>query len=449
MELVAMNEKVLLIDDELKLLTLISRILELEGYEVLRAKNLAQGKKILKADAPMVVLSDVKLPDGDGVAFCMNSKSEFPDSEFILLTAYGKIQDGVRAVKAGVFDYLVKGDDNEKLVPLMAKAMEKARLQHEVTRLKKSLMHRHSFAHILGESDVLVRTKALAQKIAGSEATILLTGATGTGKEVFAQAIHYEGKRAEKRFLAINCSAISGEILESELFGHKAGAFTGATKEKKGLFEEAHMGTLFLDEIGEMPLDLQAKLLRVLENGSFIKVGDTKETRVNVRIIAATNRDLAVEVTEGRFREDLLYRLAVIQLRLPSLAERKEDIPLLAEHFIRHFSAKSNVGVKRMHPEFLNRLKSMAFKGNIRELKNVIERAVILSEGDELTADLLPMMPRDAFSQDPSDFSLAAAEKAQIQRVLALTNGNKTQAAKLLEIGLTTLYKKLQDYALG
>jgi transcriptional regulator with PAS, ATPase and Fis domain len=292
----------------------------------------------------------------------------------------------------------------------------------------------------------------MARKVAPTDATVLLLGETGTGKEVFAQAIHHGSKRANKPFMALNCSAFGKELLESELFGHKAGAFTGASKDKRGLIEEANQGTLFLDEIGEMHIDLQAKLLRVLETSEFIKVGDTKSSRVDVRIIAATNRDLQQEVSEGGFREDLYYRLNVFTISLPSLRDRKKDIPAIAEYYLRFFNRKSNRRIDGMSKDFLDHLQQHEWKGNIRELKNIIERAVILSEGPQLTVDNLPAELQGTtlpMVGPLSAFDLASVEKLHIQRVLNHTRGNKTEAARLLNIGLTTLYRKIEEYKLS
>jgi transcriptional regulator with PAS, ATPase and Fis domain len=279
-----------------------------------------------------------------------------------------------------------------------------------------------------------------------------LLGETGTGKEVFAQAIHNGSKRTGKPFMALNCSAFGKEILESEIFGHKAGAFTGAIKDKKGLIEEATTGTLFLDEIGEMHIELQSKLLRVLETNEFIKVGDTKPTKVDVRIIAATNRDLQQEVKEGKFREDLFYRLNVFTISLPSLRDRKKDIPVLAQHFLKIYAQKSNTRIETMGHSFLDQLQQHDWKGNIRELKNIMERAVILTEGTELTIESLPieLQTTNLNTQGAlSAFDLASVEKLHIQRVLNHTKGNKTETAKLLNIGLTTLYRKIEEYKIS
>ncbi len=289
----------------------------------------------------------------------------------------------------------------------------------------------------------------LARKVAKTDTTVLLTGETGTGKEVFAQAIHYESPRSAKPFVAINCSTLGKELLESELFGYLPGAFTGAQKQKTGLFEEAHTGTIFLDEIGEMDLQLQAKLLRVLETGSFIKLGSTKETAVDVRVIAATNRDLLKEVEAGRFRNDLYYRLSVFALHLPPLRERRDDIPLLAEYFALQTATRMKRKPYQMDERFLQLLIRHQWKGNVRELKNVIERAIILSEGDLLTADTLPFEFHYEDGHTPEHpLRIDQIEKEHIRKVLAYTKGNKTKTAQLLGIGLSTLYRKMEEYGI-
>ena len=443
---------VLIIDDEEKLRTLLARIIRLEGLTVLEADTLKAGNRLLEKGDVDVVFCDVKLPDGNGVEFVREMKTRHPLVETILLTAYGNITDGVTAMKNGAFDYITKGDDNDKIIPLLARAMEKVQLQKRVSQLEQQMGKRYTFDNILGNSPLITEAVALAKKVAPTEATVLLLGETGTGKEVFAQAIHFTSKRATKPFVALNCSAFSKELLESELFGHKAGSFTSATRDKKGLIEEANPGTLFLDEIGEMHIDLQAKLLRVLETNEFLKVGDTRPTRVNVRIIAATNRDLEQEVADGQFRDDLFYRLNVFSISLPSLRERKKDIPAIAEFYLRWFASKANKHIQGMSKEFLERLQQHEWKGNIRELKNIIERAVILSDGGELTLENLPadLQVSGLRHTGPiSAFDLASVEKLHIQRVLNHTRGNKTEAARLLNIGLTTLYRKIEEYKLS
>jgi len=440
---------VLIIDDEEKLRSLLSRIIKLENFVVYEAGTLKAGLKILEKDNVDVVLCDVKLPDGNGVESVKEMKLKYPSVEIILLTAYGNIPDSVQAMKNGAFDYIMKGDDNDKIIPLLNRAQEKAQLQKRVQELEKLVGARYSFESIIGKSKAIQQAIELGRKVAPTDTAVLLTGETGTGKEVFSQAIHQASGRNGKSFVAVNCSAFSKEILESEIFGHRAGSFTGAVKDKKGLFEEANDGTIFLDEIGEMPAELQAKLLRVLETGEFLKVGDTKPTKVNVRVIAATNRHLEEEIREGNFRSDLFYRLSVFQITLPSLRERVSDIEAIATFYVNIFCAKTNKPTLKLSDEFLNALKQYSWPGNIRELKNVIERACIICNSDELTLIDLPFDIRSQantiVSGDPVH-SLAGAEKLHIQKILAYAEGNKTKAAKLLGIGLTTLYAKIKEY---
>ena len=441
-----MKSTVLIIDDEVKLRGLLSHIICLEGFQVLQAGNAQAGMKMLETEEVAVVLCDVKLPDGNGVDLTKAIKEKYPSIEVIVLTAFGTIADGVKAIKNGAFDYLTKGDDNEKIIPLLYKAMEKSTLQRRILQLEKKVSDKYSFDNILGTSRQILEAKELAAKVAKTDTSVLLLGETGTGKEVFAQAIHESSMRKGKSFVAVNCSALGKEILESELFGYKAGAFTGAAKDKRGLLEEANDGTIFLDEIGEMDINLQAKILRVLETGEFFKVGDTKPTKVNVRVIAATNRDLPKVSETGAFRLDLYYRLSVFQIQLPSLNERSEDIEVLADFFIRLFAEKMNKPTPQMGADFLQALKKHHWKGNTRELKNVIERAVILSD-DKLSVSSLPF-GFSSTESSPLVFDLAEAEKIQIQKVLRHTKGNKTEAAHLLNIGLATLYRKLKEYNL-
>ncbi|MEJ1240989.1 sigma-54 dependent transcriptional regulator [Chryseolinea sp. T2] len=436
---------VLIIDDEENLRKLLARVIELEGYAVLQAATAKDGLKILHRESIHVVISDVKLPDGNGVDLTTTIKKDYPAVEVIVLTAYGTIQDGVQAIKNGAFDYLTKGEHQEKIIPLLSKASEKAILQQRLVSLETQLQSKFGFTNILGEDKSLKACVELARKVSATDTTVLLLGETGTGKEVFAQAIHYESARKTKPFVALNCSAFPRDLLESELFGHAEGAFTGATKSKKGYVEEAHEGTLFLDEIGEMNIDLQAKLLRVLETGEFYRVGESKVRKINVRFIAATNRNLEEESENGTFRKDLFYRLSVFTIALPSLRDRRDDIPALAKYFIRQFSLKTNKPDPKPSAAFLKALQQHPWKGNIRELKNVIERSVILADG-ELEASLLPADFN--IETDNNSLELASVEKRHIIRVLQHTHGNKTQTAKLLGIGLTTLYQKIKDYAL-
>jgi len=445
-----MPGNILIIDDEEKLRSLLGRIIRLEGYSVKEAADLKTSRKMMEKDLPEIILCDVKLPDGNGVDFVSELKKKYPQAEVILLTAYGNIADGVQAMKNGAFDYITKGDDNEKIIPLLNRAFEKIQLVNRVARLESQFKKNYNFENILGESSMIRESVSLARKVAATDATVLLTGETGTGKEVFAQAIHNGSKRSNKPFIALNCSTLNKGLLESELFGHKEGAFTGAIKEKKGLMEEASSGTLFLDEIGEMDIGLQAKLLRVIETGEFIKVGDTKPTHSDVRIIAATNKNLLFEVESGKFREDLFYRLNAFTIVLPSLRERKSDIPMLANHFLKVYNEKINPGVESIGRDFLDALKKHDWKGNIRELKNIIERSLIVSNGRELILADLPMefSVNDTKNSTLSAFDLASVEKLHIQRVLNHTKNNKAETARLLNIGLSTLYRKMEEYSL-
>lgn len=440
-----MKASVLIIDDEARLRELLSRIISLEGYQVSEAGDAKAGLRYLEKNNEVhVVVSDVKLPDSNGIELTRQIKAKSPCTEVIVITAFGTIADGVAAIKNGAFDYLIKGDDNERIIPLLAKAAEKAMLQFRIKQLEGKVAERFSFSNILGSSPAIVKAKELAAKVAQTDTTVLLLGETGSGKEVFAQSIHQASRQKLKPFVAVNCSAFGKEILESELFGYKAGAFTGALKDKRGLFEEANDGTIFLDEIGEMNIDLQAKLLRVLETSEFYKVGDSKPAKVNVRIIAASNRKLKDEIEKGNFRADLYYRLSVFQIILPALNERTEDIEEIARHFMKIFAAKMNKPEPKMSGEFLGKLQQHHWKGNTRELKNVIERAVILAD-DKLLPQHLPF---DFAVGMPSRFvfDLAEVEKQHIEKILHYTGGNKTEAARLMNIGLTTLYRKIQDY---
>ena len=444
--------KVLIIDDEKQILSLLSRIIELEGYEVFQATTCKAGLKQLEQNNPEVILCDVCLPDGSGVELVCGLKKLRPLSEIILLTAHGNIPDGVQAIKNGAFDYITKGDDNQKILPLIAKAMDKASAAYRQNKVASSPVGKqYSFETIIGKSPAIQEAISLARKVAQTDVPVLLTGETGTGKEVFAQSIHQGSSRSGKAFVAINCSSFSRDLLESEMFGHKAGAFTGAMKETKGLFEEADNGTIFLDEIGEMAFDLQAKLLRILETGEFLKIGDTRPVKVNVRIIAATNRDLSKEIAEGHFREDLFYRLSVFQIHLPPLRERMDDIPLHIKAFVSALSAKMGKEIHTISPDYVNLLKRYPWKGNVRELRNVIERSLIIADGNTLGSDSLPLnfQQPDANSQESySGFDLSGMEKMHIQKVLKYTNGNKTETSRLLGIGLTTLYRKIEEYGL-
>lgn len=436
--------QILVIDDEDPIRNLLARMIELEGYKVWKASDCQSALKLLKAQPFDVVLCDVFLPDGNGVDFIREIKKHRPEAEVILLTAHGNIPDGVQAIKNGAFDYITKGDDNRKIIPTISRAVDEV----EKKKGKVAPPVSYSFDSIIGSSNGLKQAVALARKVADTDVPVLLTGETGTGKEVFSHAIHYASPRSQYPIMAINCSAFSKDLLESELFGYKAGAFTGAMKDKPGLFEVANHGTVFLDEIGEMAFDLQARLLRVLETGEYIKVGDTKPTKVDVRIISATNRDLKKEIENGHFREDLYFRLSVFQIHLPPLRERKEDIEMLAETFLKRFYTKLKKEIKGMTSEVVDILKGAEWRGNIRELKNVMERSAIVCD-EEVTVQDLPIDLQCAGmdeEQGKEEFELAVIEQKHITKVLQYTRGNKTEAARLLKIGLATLYRKIEAY---
>ena len=442
--------KILIIDDEPTIRMLLSRILELEGYEVLKAKDRATALYTLKKQVVQVVLCDVFLPDGNGVDMVQELQQLAPAAKIILLTAHGNIPDGVQAIKNGAFDYIVKGDDNRKIIPIVNRAMDAIATELKQQGKKKIVRaNTFSFDNIVGKSSALSDVISQARKVAATDVSVLINGETGTGKEVFARAIHSESQRRSEAFLALNCSAFSRELLESELFGYKAGAFTGAVKDKRGLLEEANHGTIFLDEIGEMALELQSKLLRVLETGEFVKVGDTKTTHVDVRILSATNRNLKEEIASGRFREDLYFRLSVFRIMLPPLRQRKEDILLLARQFIERYAKQIGRPVPVLSSEAKSLFLSYPWPGNVREMMNAVEHALIVCDGEITYHDLpIDMLSGDTSTADDDAFDLKSVERNHIIKVLHHTHGNKTETARLLKIGLTTLYRKIEEYGI-
>lgn len=442
-----MSENILVIDDEDRFRELLSRIIGLEGFNVLQAKNVREGLQALEDNVIHVVVTDVKLPDGSGLHLLEKIKKKYPLVEVIVITAYGTIQDGVNAMKQGAFDYITKGDEDDHIHVVVERAAEKAKMQHKLRHLEKRVDEKYGFENIIGESEAVQEAIRMAKKVASSDMSVLLQGETGTGKELFAQAIHQASPRKSGPFVALNCSAFPKDMLESEMFGFKKGAFTGATESKKGLIEEADGGTLLLDEIGEMDIGLQAKLLRFLENNKFTKLGETKERKVDIRVIAATNKDLKKESEEGVFRDDLYYRLAGFKIEIPPLRERSGDIPILANFFLKRLNNK----VQDLTEETMDLLVSYPWQGNIRELKNIIERAAILAEGTLLIPDLLP---REFHQKSSSAVSISSAstlkevERIHIRRVLGRVEGNKTKAAEVLGIGTSTLYRKIEEYNL-
>ena len=442
--------KILLIDDEPTIRMLLSRILELEGYEVLKAKDRATALYILNKQEVQVVLCDVFLPDGNGVDMVQELQPLAPNAKIILLTAHGNIPDGVQAIKNGAFDYIVKGDDNRKIIPIVSRAMDAIAAEQKQQSKKKDVrVNTVTFGNIVGKSPALAHVISQASKVAATDVAVLINGETGTGKELFAQAIHNASHRSAGAFLALNCSAFSRELLESELFGYKEGAFTGAVKDKRGLLEEANHGTVFLDEIGEMALELQSKLLRVLETGEFVKVGDTKTTRVDVRIISATNRNLKEEIANGRFREDLYFRLSVFRIELPPLRQRPEDILLLAQHFAERFSKQIGCPVPALSPDAKQLFLSYPWPGNVREMMNTMEHALIVCDSEVTREDLpIDMLSDESSTQADDSLDLKSVERNHIIKVLHHTHGNKTETARLLKIGLTTLYRKIEEYGI-
>lgn len=447
------GKKILITEDEANLRDLLSKILSLEGFKVYTSEDVAGGHEILRNEDIHLVITDVMLPDSNGIEFTKEIKAKYPLTEVIVLTAFGNVKDGVRAMKLGAFDYLTKGDGDDKLPLVASKAVEKSVLNRQLVELEHRLESKSSFSKIIGKSSAIHKMIEMSKKVAVTDTTVLLLGETGTGKELLAEAIHLASRRRKGPFIAINCAAIPKDLQESELFGHKKGSFTGANNDKKGYFEVADRGTIFLDELGEMSPDLQAKLLRALENKQINRVGDTTPIPIDVRIVAATNKELLSESKDNEFRKDLYYRLSTFTIDLPALRDKKDDIDLLTTHFVKTNCEKLNKNQLRVSREFMDALKNYSWPGNIRELKNVIERAVILAEGDELTIDTLPNEFLNASSSSGSamvnDFvDLRTVEKNHILKILNRAEGNKSEAAKMLDIGLATLYRKLKEYDL-
>ncbi len=446
-----MNEKILLIDDEPNIKHLLAKILGLEGFKVDTAENAAEGLVKLDKNPYSVLITDVKLPDANGISLVKSVKSKYPQMEIIVITAFGNIQDGVNAMKNGAYDYIVKGSDGDDVIASVKNALEKISLSSHLGNLKKRTGNASDISSIVSKSELIKQAIEYAEKVADTDSTVLLLGETGTGKELFAHLIHNHSARKDKPFTAINCSAIPKDLQESELFGYVKGAFTGAIKDKKGFFEEASGGTLFLDEVGDMSADTQAKLLRFLETNKFIKVGDTKETELDLRIISATNKDIEQETESGNFRKDLYYRLNSFTISLPPLRQRKEDIEELANYFLIN-SVKLKKNISKISEDFLEKLNNYNWPGNIRELKNIIERAMILADGDTLTINLLPKEyftnQTDSIFHFGKDVTLDRLEKEYILKIYDECDKNKTLTAKKLGIGSATLYRKLKEYGI-
>jgi len=449
-----MVPRILIVDDEEHMCWALSRAMQQEGYQAVTATSGQEGLALLNRNEASLVILDLKLQDMDGLEVLKQIKAHFPKLPVIMITAHGTIQTAIEAMKMGAADYITKPFDLDELMIVVKKNLQITKLLTEVSFLRSELTKEHEI--MVGESKPFREVRQLIERVAPTEATVLITGESGTGKEVAAVAIHQLSNRREGPFVVVNCAALPEQLLESELFGYERGAFTGAATRKPGRFELADKGTIFLDEIGEMSPAMQAKLLRVLQNQTFERVGGTKTLRVDTRIIAATNRDLSKLVKSGGFREDLYYRLNVIQIHLPPLRERKEDIPLLVEHFINKFRSLYPTGGE-ITDEALELLCRYDWPGNIRELQNVIERALILSQGDPITPAHLPKELLQSGSgraklkiEIPDEgISLEEVEKELIREALKKAGGNQTKAAALLGITRATLLYRMQKYNLA
>lgn len=453
------KKKVLIVDDEEAMRHMLANMLE-EDYEVRSCEDGAKALEEMSRDTFDFILSDIKMPGMDGMTLLEETKKRGIPSTLIMMSAYGTVQTAVEAVKKGAYDYINKPFKTDEVIVTLKKAEERERLLRENIRLKRELEREFTFDNITGKNSRMLQIFETMKKIADVKSTVLITGESGTGKELVARALHYNSARRGRPFIPVNCGAIPENLLESELFGHVKGAFTGASYTKKGLFEEADEGTLFLDEIGELPLLLQVKLLRVLQEGEVRRVGDTKPIKVDVRLVAASIRDLDKETKAGRFRDDLYYRLNVMTVILPTLRERKDDIPLLVDHFLRKYSQKLHKNIERVEPDVMRLFMNYDWPGNVRELENVIERAMVLAETSVVRIEDIPeeigLGPSQARISLPflgeTDLSIKKVERKVeeelIRRALARTNGNRTQAARLLELSHRALLYKIRQYGI-
>jgi two-component system, NtrC family, response regulator PilR len=447
----------LIVDDEASLRDLLTTVFEEDGSRVETAATLAEARAVVQKDEVDLVLCDLMLPDGSGLELLREIKSQNPSIAVIMITAHTSTKSAVEALKAGAFDYIAKPFDVEELKIIVRKAVERKELEDENLHLRTALEEKFTFANIIGRSGRMQEIFTIVQRIAKTTSTVLISGESGTGKELIARAIHYNSGRRGK-FVSINCGALPENLLESELFGHERGAFTGAIREKRGLFQEADRGTIFLDEIGETSTAMQIKLLRVLQDRIVRKVGSNSETQVEVRVIAATNRDLSESIKSGTFREDLFYRINVIPIALPALRQRKEDIPLLVEHFIAKYCANLGVPQKRISADAMRAIEKYHWPGNVRELENVIERMIALETSEVLTTKSLPeavllggSIPDVTFDLPPDGISLEdhleAIGKIFMMKALERTGGVQTQAAELLRMSVRSFryYAKKYD----
>src|ERR671924_654217 len=445
------KKKVLAIDDEPSMTEWLKILLEHEGYEVRTALIGTRGEELFRSWRPDAVVTDMILPDVDGIELVRKFKQMEPEAEVIVITGQGNIPRSVEAVKAGAFDFLEKPVDAERLLDKLEKALKQKSLIDENEQLKAKLQDRYGLANVVGKSKKMQDLFELIESVAASEANILIQGENGTGKELIANAIHYKSKRSKGPFIKINCAAIPKDLIESELFGYKKGAFTGATMDKEGLFEMAEGGSLLLDEIGEMPPYLQTKLLRVLQEREYRPIGSDRIVHVDFRLICATNIDLDTALRDGRLREDLYFRINTITLRVPPLRERTEDIPLLCEHFLEKYRQRHQRNVKSIAPAAYHVLIRHRWPGNVRELENVIERGVLVAKGPEITVNDLPESLRTESATTtefviPPHRTLAEIEKMAILQTLQRTNWNKQEAAQILGLYRPTLYSKMKKH---
>jgi DNA-binding NtrC family response regulator len=455
--------RILVVDDDTSLRTALFRALDRKGYQVITASSKNEALQLGQAERPAdLVLCDVRLPDGDGIDFMTEFKRNNPNTLFIVLTGFGTIDTAVRATKSGAEHFVTKPFELNEILSLVDKTLSHKRLEQENLNLRSALHKKYRFDNIVGQSEAITRVLEMIERVSRSESTVLITGESGTGKELVAKAIHYNSNRANKPFVPINCGAIPSELLESELFGHVKGAFTGAVSSRVGRFELAEGGTIFFDEIGDMSPHLQVKLLRVLQERRYEPVGSAKTFNSDVRVIAATNAHLENAVKEGRFREDLYYRLNVIPIHIPALRDRKADIPLLFHYFIEHFNTDKKEKIQGLSPHAMELLTEYAWPGNIRELENLVERLAILKGGGIVDIDDLPekyrgidapqgSLVRDMnLPEDGMDFNSAvdAFENALITQALEKTGWNRNQAALLLKLNRTTLVEKIKKKGL-
>jgi DNA-binding NtrC family response regulator len=457
-----MSERILVVDDEKLIRWSLRENLERAGYQAIEAENGEEALRLLEQEGVDLLLLDIRMPAKDGLQVLEHVVTNHPETPTILMTAYSSVQGAVEAMKRGAHDYLVKPFNQEEVLVVVRKALETTRLQRELSLLRRQQQESHGISSLVGKSPQMRGVCELIAKVAASAATtVLVYGESGTGKDLAAKAIHYASDRRDKAFMNITCSALPETLLESELMGHERGAFTDAREMKRGLFELAERGTVFLDEIGDMGLGLQAKLLRFLEEKTFRRVGGSRDIRVNVRIVAATNRDLEKAVSENRFREDLYFRLKVIPIRMPTLRERREDVPLLAMHFIERFNREFRKSTQGFREEALERLVRYHWPGNVRELRNVVERAMILENKEWLTVEDLPSEVREgtAYEVGPNPeersapgsdagFGLREMEEQMVRQALEKTGGNQSRAASLLNISRDALRYKMKKFGL-